>query len=98
MPSAKADLLRIFTYIATRSQSVRTAQRFDARIRAYCHHLASLPFQLGQIRSDLNQDLRSSSFENYVILFRYNAKRFEVINIIEGDRDLPGYFSSAKPE
>jgi plasmid stabilization system protein ParE len=98
IPSAKADLLNIFTYIATRSQSVQVAQRFDRKLRDYCHHLASLPFEMGKLRPELRKDMRSSYFEGYVIFFRYHRARFEVVNIIEGHRDMLGYFSETKPE
>jgi len=98
IPSAKADLLNIFTYIATRSQSVQVAQRFDRKLRDYCHHLASLPIEMGKLRPELRQDLRSSTFESYVIFFRYIEGRFEVVNVIDGHRDMPGYFSETKSE
>lgn len=62
LPSAKADLLEIFSYIAIRSQSVRVAQKFDKKMRAHLNHLASLPFQIGRNRPDLHPDLRSSAF------------------------------------
>ena len=53
---------------------------------------------MGVSRSDLAPDLRSAVFENYVIFFRYIEDRFEVINILEGHRDIPNYFSTSEPE
>lgn len=48
---------------------------------------------MGQARPDLPVAMRSSTYDNYVILFRYAGSRFEVVNIIEGHRDIPAYFS-----
>jgi toxin ParE1/3/4 len=53
---------------------------------------------MGKLRPELSKDLRSSSFEGYVIFFRYHRARFEVVNIIEGHRDMLGYFSETKSE
>jgi hypothetical protein len=38
--------------------------------------------------------IRSSAFKGYVIFFRYVGDRFEVVNIIEGHRDINELFSS----
>ncbi len=72
---------------------MRTAQKFDRRLRDYCNHLAYLPFQMGKERLDLDPELRSIAFEDYVLFMRYRNDRLEVVNIIEGHRDMPGYFS-----
>jgi len=48
---------------------------------------------MGQARPDLPLGMRSSTHDNYVILFRYVGSRFEVVNVIEGHRDIPTYFS-----
>jgi toxin ParE1/3/4 len=53
---------------------------------------------MGVSRVDLAPDLRSAVFENYVIFFRYAEDRFEVVNILEGHRDIPEYFSPSTPE
>ena len=68
------------------------------KLAAHCDHLASLPFQIGKSRSELRPGLRSSVFEVYVILFQYHEDRLEVVNILEGHRDIPELFSQAKPE
>jgi plasmid stabilization system protein ParE len=48
---------------------------------------------MGTERPDLGPEVRSSAFEAYVVFFRYRGDHFEVVNIIEGHRDMPGYFS-----
>jgi toxin ParE1/3/4 len=98
LDSAMADQSEILEYITHHSQSLRVGQRFMRKLYAHCDHLASLPFQMGISRSDLGQGLRCSAFEGYVIFFRYQQDRFEVVNILEGHRDIPEYFSETKAE
>ncbi len=98
LPSAKRDLLQLFLYIAQASGSRTVSRRFISRLRAHCHHLASLPFQMGVSRTDLAPDLRSAIFEKYVIFLRYTEDSLDMIDIIEGHRDLPGYFSTTRSE
>jgi toxin ParE1/3/4 len=79
------------------SGSVSVAQRFVRELRDYCHHLAALPGTLGRARPELRPDLRSMPYKNYVIFFRYVDDRyvddrFEVVNILEGHRDIIAYF------
>lgn len=53
---------------------------------------------MGKERPELAPNLRSIAFENYLIFFQYTRDRLEVVNIIEGHRDVPQYFSLTKPE
>ena len=92
LASVQADLVRILSYIARMSGSVTVAQRFVWELRDYCHHLASLPGTLGRARPELRPDLRSVPYKNYVIFFRYVDDHFEVVNILEGHRDIIAYF------
>jgi toxin ParE1/3/4 len=98
LPSARKSLRALRFYLTTASGSRDVSRKFIAHLRAYCDHLASLPFQMGTERTELAPELRSSAFESYVIFFRYHQDAFQVVNIIEGHRDLPGYFSTTKPE
>jgi plasmid stabilization system protein ParE len=50
--------------------------------------LAALPGTLGTPRPEIRPELRSFSFKGYVILFRYHGDAFEVVDIIEGHRDI----------
>jgi plasmid stabilization system protein ParE len=43
-------------------------------------------------------ELRSSAFENYVVFFRDHQGQLQVVNIVEGHRDIPEMFSSTQPE
>jgi toxin ParE1/3/4 len=50
LASVEADLVDIFTSIARGSGSLSIARRYVRRRRDYCHHLASLPGQMGRPR------------------------------------------------
>lgn len=92
LASVQADLLDILTYIARSSGSLTVAQRFVTQLRRRCHELAALPGALGRARPELRPDIRSSSYKSYVIFFRYVDDRFEVVNILEGHRDIEAFF------
>jgi toxin ParE1/3/4 len=88
LPSAKIALVELRIYLTKASGSRNVPRKFIARLRDHCHYLASLPFEMGKSRPELGPEMRSANFENYVILFRYHEDRFEIVNIIEGHRDL----------
>jgi plasmid stabilization system protein ParE len=92
LASVQNDLLGILSYIAEQSGSLSVAQRFVRQLRDYCHKLAGLPGTLGRARPDIRPDLRSAPYKSYVIFFRYVGERFEVVNILEGHRDILAYF------
>lgn len=92
LASVEADLLGIFTYIAEASDSVAIAEGFIGKLRGRCHELAGLPGTLGRTRPELRPDIRSIVFKGYVIFFRYIEDRFEVVNILEGHRDIEALF------
>ena len=93
LASVRADLVAILTHIARTSGSLSVAQRFVAELRRRCHELAALPGTLGRARPELGSDIRSVSHKGYVIFFRYAGHRFEVVNILEGHRDIDAFFS-----
>jgi toxin ParE1/3/4 len=47
---------------------------------------------MGWARPELRSDIRSVAFKGYVIFFRYVGDRFEVVNILEGHRDILAHF------
>jgi toxin ParE1/3/4 len=98
LATARRNLKLLRLYLTQASGSRDVSRKFISRLRAYCEHLASLPFEMGISRSELRLGLRSSTFEGYVIFFRYQEDRFEVVNIIEGHRDIPKYFSETETE
>ena len=93
LSAARRDLVDILRYIGRESGSPETARRFTTSLREQCTRLASLPGELGTPRPELRQDIRSFPHRNYVIFFRYTADRLEVVTIMEGHRDIPGWFS-----
>jgi plasmid stabilization system protein ParE len=98
LASVRADLVAIQTYIARESGSRSVARSFTARLRQRCHDLAALPGEIGRARPELGLDIRSSAFKGYVIFFRYRDGRFEVVNILEGHRDVDGHFDPNRPD
>jgi toxin ParE1/3/4 len=88
----RADLVDILTYIADESGSIAVAQGFVAQLRNRCRELASMPGTLGRARPELHADLRSVAHKGYVIFLRYAEDRLEVVNILEGHRDVDSLF------
>jgi plasmid stabilization system protein ParE len=89
---AQDDLVAITLYIADRSGSRVTAERFAARLRAKCREIARSPIVLGRPRPDLLPDIRSQTFGNYMIFFRHVGDVVEIVNVIEGHRDIEAIF------
>ena len=95
LDAAKNDLGEIARYIAGESGSRNVAVNFVSRIRAHCRKLAAAETsQRGTDRSELVDGMRSEPFGNYVIFFRYADNNLEVVNILEGHRDIAKYFPS----
>ena len=91
LDSAKQDFVNILRHIS-RESGLATGQQFVTVLRQKCRHLASLPGHLGRPRPELLADMRSFAFRGYVIFFRYAGDVFEVVNILEGHRDIEGHF------
>lgn len=88
LDAADADLDRVYEQIRDASQSATVAERFVDRLLDKCEHLATLPGTLGRPRPEL----RSAPYEGYVIFFRYEGDALEVVNILEGGRDIDAWF------
>ncbi len=93
--SVKRDLLDILAYVAEESGSVAVAQGFVSRLRSRCRALVSKPGTLGRARPELHPEIRSVAHKGYVIFFRYVEDRLEVVNILEGHRDIDSHFSES---
>ncbi len=91
-PRAVRDFNAIARYITRESGSLKVAQQFVSKLRAKCHHLATLPRFVGVRREELGEGLRSQPFQNYVIFFRYRQDVLEIVTIMEGHRDVAGLF------
>jgi toxin ParE1/3/4 len=87
LASVRTDLLAIRGYIAEQSGSRSVAQQFMVLLREQCHHLASLPGELGRPRPEIGPAIRSFPFRGYLIFFRYAGERFEVLKVVERHRD-----------
>lgn len=46
----------------------------------------------GRARNELRAGLRSYPYKSYVIFFHYVADVLEIVNVIEGHRDIPALF------
>jgi len=93
LDAAKNDLIEIARYIASESGSRDIAINYMNRIRTYCRNLAAAETsQRGTARPELMAGMRSEAFGNYVIFFRYNGNVLEIVNILEGHRDIQAHF------
>lgn len=90
--AAARDLIAIQAYISRESGSLVLGRRFTEHLRQPCRKLAGLPGVLGRARPELRPDLRSFVFRSYVIFLRYHGDRLEIVNIIEGHRDIEALF------
>jgi toxin ParE1/3/4 len=90
--AAKDDLDSIAEYIAGEGGSRTVAERFTRTLRDKCRELAQAPFQMGRARPELRADLRSHSYRNYLIFFRYIGDVIEIVNVLESHRDVSAFF------
>ncbi|MGA8172459.1 MAG: type II toxin-antitoxin system RelE/ParE family toxin [Methylocystis sp.] len=79
--------------MAQETGNVSIGEAFVGRLRAQCHKLASFEIAIGRARPELGPGIRGFPYKGYVIFFHYVDERFEVINILEGHRDVEAYFS-----
>jgi toxin ParE1/3/4 len=93
LSSAQRDLQDILRYLTRESGNRALSRAFVNQLRGECGKLASLPGTLGHARPELRPDIRSFPFKGYVIFFRYEADRFEVVDVLEGHRDISGFFA-----
>ncbi|MDZ5645932.1 type II toxin-antitoxin system RelE/ParE family toxin [Nitrospirillum sp. BR 11828] len=92
LDSARDDLVAILEYITRESGSRTVGRGFAEVLQHQCRKLASLPGTLGRARPELAEGMRSFAFKGYVIFFRYGEDTVEVINLLEGHRDVVAYF------
>jgi toxin ParE1/3/4 len=88
LASARRDFAAILDYITRQSGSLAIGRGFVDVLRRQCRKLALLPGTLGRARPELHPDIRSFAFKGYVIFFRYEGDVFEVVNVLEGHRDI----------
>ncbi|GLS17656.1 plasmid stabilization protein [Labrys miyagiensis] len=98
--AARRDFIAIQTYITRESGNPALGRRFTDRLRRQCRKLASLPGLMGRLRPELRSDIRSFAYQGYIILLRYEEDRLQIVNVVEGHRDIEAFFSrgsSASP-
>lgn len=98
LAAARRDLVSILDHLTRASGSLAVGRGFVGQLRQHCTRLASLPGSIGRARPELRPDIRSSAFKGYVVFFRYQDDRLEVVSIIEGHRDIEGYFEPTRQE
>jgi plasmid stabilization system protein ParE len=90
--TARGDLGEIYRYIRRQSQNGVVARDFVNKLRDKCLELANAPIQMGRPRPELRPDLRSHSYGSYIIFFRYVGDTLEILNVLEGHRDIGAAF------
>jgi toxin ParE1/3/4 len=89
-PEAIEDLEEIWLYIA--QDSPTGADGFLDQLYSLCtEKLAAFP-EIGTGRDYLNSEVSAFPYKRYMIYFRFNANRVEIIRILHGSRDLPTIF------
>ena len=86
---AEVDILEIFLYLS--EVSGERARRITYDIDDKCHGLCQFP-DLGRIRDDLGQNLRSLPVGNYLIVYELTEIRINILHVIHSSRDLNAIF------
>lgn len=90
-PEARADLRRLFAYIAENSGAARAAV-FLRRVEACCQGLVDFP-QRGTVRDDLWPGLRTVGFAlRATIAFTVRPGVVRIVRVLYGGRDLEAAF------
>jgi toxin ParE1/3/4 len=84
-PSAEADLLEIWMFIA--QDSPQAADRVLDRIEAQLRLLGDSPL-LGRARPELAPDARTWAVGRYLILYRAQDDGIEVVRVVHGARAI----------
>lgn len=79
----------IWVYIA--EHNFDAAEALMRRFRQRFASLARTP-SIGRRRTDLRSDLRSFAVGNYVVFYRELEPSIEIVRVLHGAMNLPGYF------
>jgi plasmid stabilization system protein ParE len=93
-PSAVRDLESIWQYVALEQDRREAAIRQMQRLSDAFAMLASHP-ELGQVRDDLAADMRAFVCRPYAVLYRIDAGRVRILQIVHGSRDVRSAFRGA---
>jgi len=88
-PEAKAELDRIWLYIARESGSAEIASRVIESIIERFWLLNRYP-NIGRRRDDLRAGLRSFAAGDYIIVYRVEKDTVLIIHILHASRDIGG--------
>jgi toxin ParE1/3/4 len=92
-PQAVEDLDGIWSYVATESGSVETANRLIDSITSRFFLLAHYPY-MGRVRDeDFGNGTRSFPVGEYVIVYRVQEPNVLILRVVHGHRDLATWFS-----
>jgi toxin ParE1/3/4 len=89
-PLAERDIEAIGDYIT--QDNPRRALSFVRALLTQCKTIAENPLGY-RLRPELDEDLRSCAYGNYVIFFSVSKEEVTVIRVLHGARDIPGEFS-----
>lgn len=90
-PSARADLLALYNWIAERA-GTEIAFSYTSRIEALTGKLALFP-ERGSPRDDLHPGVRTIGYHRRtVIAYRVVGDEVEILHVAHGGRDLSGVF------
>lgn len=91
-PSAREDLASISEYIQD-AAGTDIARKMIEQVRSKCELLAKTPGELGTLRDELADGLRSFYVQPYVLIFRYNDSTVEIVRILHERQDIDRAFS-----
>lgn len=82
---ARADLDGIWTYIA--ADNTKAADAMLERIRSVYKMLVQNPLA-GRRRPEFGPDLRSFSFDNYIVFYIPQSATIDIVRVMHGRRDI----------
>ena len=89
-PVAIQDLDEITSYFASRN--VDAGDRLLDQFQKKCRYLAQFP-QIGRSYKTIRPYLRGVPMDGYIIFYRIETDRIEIMRVVKGNRDLESLFS-----
>ena len=83
--ASKEDLKEIARFIA--KDKPTAARHWVAKLRKKCRLTATHP-DIGDDRSDLGEDIRSTYVGSYIIYFREKDGMLEIVRVVRGDLEF----------
>ena len=90
---ARKHLLSVARYLFEQTGDRRAGDKFVREIEARMLKVGATPTTLGTPRPDLGTALHSVPFKAYLIFFRYEDDRIDVLHVMHSHRDLRAYFT-----